>query len=75
MTSILEHLQTDHPREVIEAPVAHLVRNRVAIEGILWVMRTALLWRANNESLRANWGKMLQLGRGGTWRQLRASVC
>ena len=67
--------ETDHPREVIEAPVAHVVRNRVAIKGILWVMRTGLLWRGNNESLRANWGKMLQLGLGGSWRQLRGSVC
>ena len=29
MTSIPEWLQTDHPREVIEAVLAHVVRNRV----------------------------------------------
>ena len=29
MTSIPEWLQTDHPREVIEAALAHVVRNRV----------------------------------------------
>ena len=29
MTSIPEWLKTDHPREVIEAPLAHVVRNRV----------------------------------------------
>ena len=29
MTSIPEWLKTDHPREVIEAALAHVVRNRV----------------------------------------------
>ena len=29
MTSIPEWLRTDHPREVIEAALAHVVRNRV----------------------------------------------
>ena len=29
MTSILEHLKTDHPHEVIEAALAHVVRNPV----------------------------------------------
>ena len=29
VTSIPEWLKTDHPREVIEAPLAHMVRNRV----------------------------------------------
>ena len=29
MTSIPEWLKTDHPREVIEAVLAHVVRNRV----------------------------------------------
>ena len=46
---------SDHPREVIEAPVAHVVRNRVAIEGILWVMRTASPWR----DLPARFGKWI----------------
>ena len=29
MTSIPEWLKTDHPRKVIKAPLAHVVRNRV----------------------------------------------
>ena len=29
MTSIPEWLKTDHPREVIEAALAHVVQNRV----------------------------------------------
>ena len=29
MTTIPEWLRTDHPREVIEAALAHVVRNRV----------------------------------------------
>ena len=29
MTSIPEWLKTDHPREVIEVALAHVVRNRV----------------------------------------------
>ena len=29
MTSIPEWLKTDHPREVIEAALSHVVRNRV----------------------------------------------
>ena len=29
MTGIPEWLKTDHPREVIEAALAHVVRNRV----------------------------------------------
>ena len=29
MTSIPEWLKTDHPREVIEAALAHVVRNRI----------------------------------------------
>ena len=29
MTGIPEWLRTDHPRDVIEAPLAHVVRNRV----------------------------------------------
>ena len=31
MTSIPEWLKTDHPREVIEAALAHVVRNRVEV--------------------------------------------
>jgi len=42
VTGIPEWLETDHPREVIEAAVAHVDRNRVAIKGILWVMRTTV---------------------------------
>ena len=42
MTSIPEWLKTDHPREVIEAALAHVVRNRVEAGFVIWPLISLL---------------------------------
>ena len=58
MTSIPEWLKTDHPREVIEAALAHVVRNRVEAA----YARSDLFER--RRTLMDEWARYLAQGRG-----------
>ena len=58
MTSIPEWLKTDHPREVIEAALAHVARNRVEAA----YARSDLFER--QRVLMDDWARYLAQGRG-----------
>ena len=58
MTSIPEWLKTDHPREVIEAALAHVVQNRVEAA----YARSDLFER--RRTLMDEWARYLAQGRG-----------
>ena len=58
MTSIPEWLKTDHPREVIEAALAHVVRNRVEAA----YARSDLFER--RRTLMDEWARYLTQGKG-----------
>ena len=58
MTRISEWLKTDHPREVIEAALAHVVRNRVEAA----YARSDLFER--RRVLMDDWARYLAQGRG-----------
>ena len=58
MTGISEWLKTDHPREVIEAALAHVVRNRVEAA----YARSDLFER--RRVLMDDWARYLAQGRG-----------
>ena len=58
MTSIPEWLKTDHPREVIEAALVHVVRNRVEAA----YARSDLFER--RRILMNDWSRYLAQGKG-----------
>ena len=66
MTSIPEWLKTDHPREVIAAPLAHVVQSRVEAAYV----RSDLFGR--RRVLMDEWARHLTPWAGGGYRGLKA---
>ena len=69
MTSIPEWLKTDHPREVIEEALAHIVRNRVDAA----YARSDLFER--RRVLMDDWARYLAQGIGGGFQVTSQSFC
>ena len=58
MTGIPEWLKTDHPREMIEAALAHVVQNRVEAAYARWDLFE------RRPTLMDEWARYLAQGRG-----------